>query len=98
VVYHFFSFCRTAQFLNILAQVDVMCCNVNDCQVKLQGIEGLLQLESRFQPYDIASKNHNIDENSELTSQLKQLTLERVSDKYIFCIGKCHRFWKVSYW
>jgi hypothetical protein len=75
-----------------------MCCNVNDCQVKLQGIEGLLQLESRFQPYDIASKNHTIDENSELSFQLKQLTLERVSDKYIFCIGKCHRLLEGSYW
>ncbi|KDR18757.1 hypothetical protein L798_06435 [Zootermopsis nevadensis] len=68
---------RTAQFLNLLAQVDVMCCNVNDSQVKLQGIEGLLQLESRFQPYDITSKNHNTDENSELSSQLERLTLER---------------------
>lgn len=86
MVCHFSLFCRTAQFLNLLAQVDVMCCNVNDSQVKLQGIEGLLQLESRFQPYDITSKNHNTDESSELSSQLERLTLERVSDKDVFCI------------
>jgi hypothetical protein len=92
VVYSFFLFCRTAQLLNVLAQVDVMCCNVNDCQVKLQGIEGLLQLEIGFQPYDVASKNHNIDANSELSSQLKQLTLERVSDKYMYYMGNVMDF------
>jgi hypothetical protein len=77
--------CRTAQFLNVLAQVDAMCCNVNDCQVKLQGMEGLLHLESRFQPYDITSKNEKTDADSELCHELKQLTLQRVSDlKFIF--------------
>jgi hypothetical protein len=80
-----YRICRTAQFLNVLAQVDAMCCNVNDCQVKLQGIEGLLQLESRFQPYDITSKNRKIDADSELCRELEQMTLERVSDiKFIF--------------
>ncbi|PNF23528.1 hypothetical protein B7P43_G05592 [Cryptotermes secundus] len=68
---------RTAQFLNVLAQVDAMCCNANDCQVKLQGMEGLLQLESRFQPYDIASKNRKIDADSERCHELEQMTLER---------------------
>lgn len=80
-----YPICRTAQFLNVLAQVDTICCNVNDCQVKLQGMEGLLQLESGFQPYEIASKNRKIDADSELCHELEQMAFERVSDiKFIF--------------
>jgi hypothetical protein len=59
-------------------------------------MEGLLQLESRFQSYDTASKMQMIDANSELSSQLEQLTLERVSDRYIICIGKCGRCYSES--
>jgi hypothetical protein len=77
-----YPICRTAQFLSVLAQVDVMSCNVNDCQVKLQGMEELLRLESRFQPYDITSKNQKIDTVSELSHEVEQLILERVSDIY----------------
>lgn len=80
--------CRTAQFLSVLAQVDIMCCNVNDCQVKLQGIEGVLQLESRFQPHDIACKKQETAADLEIMSQLKQLTLDRVSYKYVHHTGK----------
>ena len=79
----FFPDCRTAQFLNLLAQVDVMCGNLNDCQVKLQGIEFLLQLGSRFQPYDIACKKQEMAADSEVLSTLKHLTLDRVSNKYV---------------
>jgi redox-regulated HSP33 family molecular chaperone len=57
-------------------------------------MEGLLQLESRFQPYDIASKNRKIDADSELCHELEQMTLERVSDiKFIFqCSCKLSEF------
>jgi hypothetical protein len=74
--------CRTAQFLNVLAQVDAICSNVNDCQVKLQGIEGLLQLESRFQTHDVASKNQKIDSDSPFSHKFQQLTYEKVSGIY----------------
>jgi hypothetical protein len=76
------------QFLNLLAQVDVMCGNLNDCQVKLQGIEFLLHLESRFQPHDIACKKQEMAADSEIVSTLKHLTLERVSNKYVIDTGK----------
>jgi hypothetical protein len=80
--------CRTAQFLTLLAQVDVMCGSLNDCQVKLQGIEFLLQLESRFQPYDIACKKQEMTADSEIMSMLKHLTVDRVSYKYVIDNGK----------
>jgi len=83
-----FPDCRTVQFLNLLAQVDVMCGNLNDCQVKLQGIEFLLQLESRFQPYDNACKKQEMAAGSEIISTLKHLTLDRVSNKYVINNGK----------
>jgi hypothetical protein len=54
-----------------------MCFNVNDCQVKLHGMEVLLQLESRLQSIDVASKY--LDADSELSHELEQLILERVS-------------------
>jgi hypothetical protein len=53
--------------------------------VKLQGMEGLLQLESRFQPYDIASKDRKINTDSKISHEFEQMTLERVSGiKFIF--------------
>ncbi|KAJ4441506.1 hypothetical protein ANN_11362 [Periplaneta americana] len=67
---------RTAQFLNLLAHVDIMCCNVDDCQVKLQGIQFLLQLECRYQQYDAARKVQESAIDKELSSRLKQLTLD----------------------
>ena len=88
---------RTAQFLNLLAQVDVMCAKLNDCQVKLQGIEFLLHLESRFQPYDIACKKQEMAADSEIISTLKHLTLDRVSNKYVINFGKyCCRTSKLT--
>ncbi|XP_069679474.1 uncharacterized protein [Periplaneta americana] len=67
---------RTAQFLNLLAQVDIMCCNVDDCQVKLTGIEFLLQLKCGYQQYNAAKDVQESAIYKELSSRLKQLTLD----------------------
>jgi len=83
-----FPDCRTAQFLNLLAQVDVMCGKLNDCQLKLRVVEFLLQLESRSQPYDIACKKQEMAADSEIMSTLKHLSLDRVSNKYVINTGK----------
>ncbi|PSN52180.1 hypothetical protein C0J52_06084 [Blattella germanica] len=67
---------RSLEFLTLLALVDVMCCNKNDCQVKLHGMEALLQLDTRSQGDKIVVKEPKLEKDVEIVSLLEQLNLE----------------------